>query len=205
MTQRLFNETLVRGLFVALCLAAMATGLWAQSAQDSAQGITAGSADVAGNVGFSNLTGADGNKHVHFGGSGGINLSPRVTLLGEYSYMPMGSLSGVAFNTQLIGVVSRLNFFTSKRAVPYALVGAGFDRLNGSESGVNVSANGSYAAVGGGASLYLGKSWGIRPEFRYERQEVTFAGLIADTNVVMGTASVFFQWGGRGTKSTPQR
>jgi len=82
-----------------------------------------------------------------------------------------------------------------------AVVGLGFDRLNGSESGVSVSANGFYAAVGGGASLYLGKNWGIRPEFRWERQDLTFAGLVSNTNVVMGSASVFFQWGGRGKES----
>jgi len=205
MTQQLLNKTLVRTLSLAILLAAVTTSVWAQAASDSGGGITSGSVDVSGNVGFSNLTGADGNKHINFGGAGGVNLSPRVTLLGEYTYMPMGSLTGVAFNTQLFGAASRFNFGSSKRVVPYAVVGLGFDRLNGSESGVSVNANGFYAAVGGGASLYLGKSWGIRPEFRWERQDLTFAGLVSNTNVVMGSASVFFQWGGRGKKTTPQQ
>lgn len=203
MTHRSLNKTLVRGLFVAVLLAAVTASVGAQT--DAGGAIAGGSADVSGNVGYSNLTGADGKNHINFGGSGGVNLSPRVTLLGEYTYMPMGSLTGVAFNTQLFGVASRLNFGNSKRVVPYALVGFGFDRLNGSESGASVSANGSYVAVGGGAGIYCGKNWGIRPEFRWERQEVTFAGLIADTNVVMGSGSIFFQWGGRGKKNASRQ
>jgi len=199
------KKAIVRSSSTLTILLAVSASIWAQSVSDNGGGITSGSVDVSGNVGFSNLTGADNNKHVNFGGAGGVNLSPRITLLGEYTYMPMGSLTGVAFNTQLVGVATRLNFGSFKRVVPYAVVGFGFDRLNGSESGVSVSANGSYAAVGGGASLYLGKSWGIRPEFRWERQEVTFSGLISDTNVVLGNASVFFQWGGRGKKKMSQQ
>ena len=198
MMQLSLKKTVVRPLLTPLFLIALTTSISAQPTPDFGKGVVAHSADIAGNVGFSNLTGADGNKHINFGGSAGVNLSPNVTILGEYAFMPMGSLSGVAFNTQLVGAATRFNILASKRLVPYALVGFGFDRLNGSESGVSVSANGSYVAVGGGASFYLGKSWGIRPEFRWERQEVTFAGLIANTNVAFGSGSFFFQWGGRG-------
>lgn len=205
MMQRLLNKVLVLSFSTLVFQVAFTGTVQAQSAADTRGGITVGSADVAGNAGFSNLPGADGNNHINFGGSAGVNLSPRVTLLGECAYMPMGSLEGVGFNTQLFGVATRFNLGGSRHAVPYVLVGFGFDRLNGSESGVSVGANGSYAAVGGGASLYLNKNWGIRPEFRWERQEVTFAGLISDTNVVLGSTSVFFQWGGRGKKSSSQR
>ena len=184
-------------LFAFAFLVVCATTVWAQTPVDSGQGVLAHSADLAANFGYSNLPGADGKNHVNFGASAGVNLTPNISILGEYTYTPMGSLSGVAFNSQLFGVATRLNFAPSRRMVPYALVGFGFDRLNGSESGVSVSANGSYVAVGGGASIYFGKGWGVRPEFRWERQDLTFAGLYSDTNVIIGTGSVFYQWGGR--------
>ncbi len=203
MSHRSIGRILAGGFSAALLLAAIAASTFAQSAPVSSGGVTAGSLDLSGNAGYSNLTGADGNNHVNFGGTAGFNLSPYAALLGEYTYMPMGSRSGVAFNTQLIGAATRLNIGSSKHVVPYALAAFGFDRLNGSESGVSVSANGSYAAFGGGASLYLGRSWGIRPEFRWERQQLTFSTLVSDTNVVLGTGSIFYQWGGRASKRRP--
>lgn len=137
------------------------------------------------------------NNHQEFGFSGGANLSPSIAILGEYNYMPMGTYSGVSFKTQLFGGGVRVNFGDSGKVVPYALITAGGNRFTGAESGVSVSATGAYAAFGGGASCYLGKNWGIRPEFRYERQFLSFSGITSDTSVVVGSGGIFFQFGGQ--------
>jgi hypothetical protein len=61
-----------------------------------------------------------------------------------------------------------------------------------------------YVAAGGGASFYVGHGFGIRPEFRYERQQ--FAATVVDgisisgggQNDLRATVALFYQFGGRG-------
>ncbi|SPE24743.1 hypothetical protein SBA3_110001 [Candidatus Sulfopaludibacter sp. SbA3] len=55
---------------------------------------------------------------------------------------------------------------------------------------VSTSANSVYAAVGGGARVFLGQSWGLRPEFRYQRY-LQNGGL----NVATFTMGFFFGFG----------
>lgn len=181
-----------------------------------AQGVLPGSGDASFNVGFSNLDGVDNNKHISYGGSAGANLSGRMTVVGEYNYLPMGSLtqSGVTATEKIqqFGGSVRIPLSASKRAVPYAVVGGGFDRLTAtaSSSGVSVSASqsGGYFGAGGGANLYIGHNWGVRPEVRWERQQfasTSVAGIPVaggGLNDVRGTVSFFYQWGGRKPKQT---
>lgn len=168
--------------------------------------VLAHSGDISGYVGYghgnyeTSGVGAT-NNHIEYGGSGGINVSPSITVLGEYGFMPMGKYSGVNFKTQLFGGAARFNFGNSKRAVPYAVFALGGNRFTGAESGVSVSANGYYTGFGGGASIYFGRNWGTRPEFRYERQSLTFSGINAGTNVILGSCSLFFQFGGQGKQT----
>ena len=168
------------------------------------------SGDIAGSVGFghgnfsTSLGSPETNNHVQYGGSAGYNFSPDLTVFGEYSYMPMGTFSGVSFKTQLFGGGIRANFASSGKVVPYVTVAVGGNRFTGSESGVAVSANGYYVGFGGGASLYISRNFGVRPEVRYERQSVTLTAgggsSTASSNVVVGSGSVFFQFGGEGKK-----
>jgi hypothetical protein len=161
--------------------------------------------DIAGNAGYSNLTGIDNNKHVNFGFSGGANLTHRVTVLAEYNYLPMGSLNApdgasASGDYQQIGGAARFNLFSSKRVVPYAVVGYGYARQSRKINGGSTSLNGDYVNGGGGANFYLGRNWGVRPEFRYERQEFYAQGQSAGQNVAWGTAGIFYQfrpWGGK--------
>jgi len=176
--------------------------------------VVARSGEVSGNIGFSNLAGVDGNKHVAFGGAGAYNFSDRGTLGAEYSYQMMGSetIGGVTGTARIqsYGPVVRAYLTKSSRIVPYMVVAGG--GLSGtvvvSAQGISVSAtqNGFYIGFGGGASIYASPNWGIRPEFRYERQQfmsTTISGIaIASTgeNYYLGTVSVFYQWGGRAKK-----
>jgi hypothetical protein len=209
-------QTILKNAFLGLCIGV--SFLLAFSYPLRAQGIAAGSGDISGNVGFSSLTGADGNKHINFGGSAGINLSRQITILGEYTYMPMGTLTDTggigaaasgSLSYQTVGGAARFNMRASRTVVAYGVVGFGYARQSASVSlvgaGVGVfpasgSLSGDYVNLGGGASIFLGKRYGLRPEFRYERQEFYASGNSAGQNVALGTVSFFYQFGGIGKK-----
>ena len=193
-------------------LVAMIT-LFLDSPVGRAQGVLAGSGDVAGTFGWGTLTGADGNKHINFGGSAGANLSPAVSVFGEYLFLPLGSASAsdytgsasVSVNNQQFGGGARFNFASSKVVVPYAVVAFGYAReganatvtITGQGSGSGSAAlNGDYVGFGGGAHIYLGKGLGVRPEFRYERQEFYAGGSSAGQNLFLVSGSLFYQFGG---------
>ena len=193
----------------------------------------AGSHEVSGNIGFSNLTGVDGNKHVAFGGAGVFNLTKWASIGGEYSYQMLGSSSttitqyetdailpngirataggtsgiNVSAHINSYGAIYRASLTKSSRIVPYALVaGGGIAATEGTTyQGANVSfsQNGYYFGFGGGVSFYVRSSWGVRPEFRYERQHFMSTTVDGDSipssgeNYALGTVSVFYQWGGK--------
>jgi hypothetical protein len=79
--------------------------------------------------------------------------------------------------------------------VPFALVTFGGDRNSTNFAG---DYNGYYYSVGGGASYYVGKNWGVRPEFRYVRAEFGVGGVNESANAIAMTGGVFYQWGGKG-------
>jgi hypothetical protein len=203
-----------RSTLVCFFLAMIA--LFPGSSTGRAQGVLAGSGDVSGTVGWSNLTGVDGNKHINFGGSAGANISPGVTVFGEFLYLPMGSISASSVigvsgvggsgsgNYQQYGGGARFNFASSKVVVPYAVAAFGYAResanatvtYQGQSGSASASLNGDYVAFGGGANVYFGKGFGVRPEFRYERQEFYSGGQSAGQNVVLASGSLFYQFGG---------
>ena len=97
----------------------------------------------------------------------------------------------------------------SGRVIPYVLVAGGglSETAVGTSGGMKVTASqngfGYYIGFGGGASIYAGPNWGIRPEFRYERQHfnsTTIGGspiAAYSQNYILGTVSVFYQFGGK--------
>ena len=176
--------------------------------------VVARSVDVSGNIGFSNLSGSetvDTKKHVAFGGAGAYNFNRMSSLGFEYSYQMLGSetQNGVKLSghIQSYGGVYRVSLIKSKGVVPYDLVAGGglSETAVGSGGGIKASAsqNGYYIGFGGGASIYAGPHWGIRPEFRYERQQflaTTINGAQIATygqNYILGTVSLFCQFGGK--------
>jgi Outer membrane protein beta-barrel domain len=185
--------------------------LLAVSSPALAQGIAAGSGEVTGNIGFSNLKGVDNSRHISMGGSGTYNLTQLVGVGFEYNFQSMGSqtISGIkgSEHLQMYGPVARFALMKSARVVPFALVAAGgvSDRVAVSAGNVSMSASqgGFYAGFGGGASIYAGNNWGIRPEFRYERQHfnsTSIQGISVGSygqNYAQGSVAVFYQFGGR--------
>ena len=167
--------------------------------------IAAHSVDVAGTYSYVNSTGFSG--HQGYGGSAGINLAKRVTLVGEYSYLSLSSLTanvGASNSTtnELGGAAVRINFLSDQRIVPYVVIGAGIEHVNAKVGSSSVySDNGYYEAYGGGASIYLTKNIGVRPEFRYDYElgytYVFGEPIYAYQNVYQFSGSLFFQFGGK--------
>jgi len=199
MTQQTITHFLERFFCIAL-LAAFAASSHAQVAPHSG--------DIGFNAGWNNAGSFKSNGTVSstaysYGGSGGFNLSENMAVLGEFQYIPEGSYDKVSANTQLYGGLFRYSFGKA-RVAPYVLVGGGGSRGSLGTSGLSVSVNGGYVGFGGGASIYLGKNWGIRPEFRYNDVFFTAAGTTASARMYQATGGVFFQFGGRGTSKHAQ-
>lgn len=202
------KNTLVRCFAISFLLAVSAP-VWAQSLSSSNvnAGVAPRSTDVSGNIGFSNLTGVDGNNHADFGFAAGINVSNRGAVLAEYNYLGGGSLDGVSARTQLLGIADRISFPTSTLVTPYLVVGGGYARTSTSVASdyfgdaVSYGANGLYLGAGGGASIYLGKGWGVRPELRIEREEFYNSGSSFGNTVARFSVAAFYQFGGTARKN----
>jgi hypothetical protein len=202
---------------VRFCLAAIF--IMALSVPVRAQGIAPLSGEVSANVGFNNVitgivkdyfnndsTGIN-KEYVEFGFSGGVNVTKQVAILGEFNYLPLATAaSGYtgSLDDQMYGGAVRYSPIKSNKFVPYVVVGGGLSRLSVSASAQGVTAtvshNGNYVGVGGGISIYAGRNWGIRPEYRWNRQSQTYNGVNYAINASTGTVAIFFQWGGRQTK-----
>jgi hypothetical protein len=166
------------------------------------------SGDLAFDGGYSHISkGTDFNdtniNRYTVGVSGGANLTPSVALIGEFNYMSMPQVQSVNIYMDGYGAAVRFNVPTRGKAVPYGVFGGGGARLTAYESGASVTSNGSYFGGGGGVSLYLGRTWGIRPEFRYNRFDFSYSGISANTNTIAATVGAFFQFGG--TTRRPQK
>jgi len=189
------------------------------SAPARAQGITPLSGEISANVGFNNVisgivkdyfnnnsTGIN-EEYVQFGFSGGINLSKQIAVLGEFNYLPLATAATGytgSIDAQMYGGAVRYSPISSNRFVPYVVAGGGSTRLSVSDSyqGVktSVSHNRNYYGFGGGVSIYAGRNWGIRPEYRWNRQIQTYNSVNYTINASTGSVAVFYQWGGRQTK-----
>ena len=195
--------------FSAAFLAAVLT----LSAPAIAQGPRARSGEVAGVFGWESLKGIDDKTHVLFGASGGFNASERVQVFGEYTYLPLGSMSIVVVSAKgkahLIGGGIRVHFGgASSRVNPFVVGAGGFSRatitINTPVSPISASGSGGYFGGGGGVSLFLGRNWGVRPEARFERLQWSTLSMSSinfpggeGANVFTVRASLFFQFGGR--------
>ena len=193
----------MRCLYKSFC--ASVIFLLAASSPTLAQGIAAGSGEVSGMLGYAHVDGVTSYNHFAFGGGGSYNLNQVVAVGFEYKYTPLGSetISGInaSEHLQTYGGVARFSFSDSSVA-PYVLVGfGGIDgKAVASLGGMSASAGqtGYYTSFGGGASIFVGPRWGIRPEFRYERQQFVANSQFSSfgQNDVQALVTVFYQFDG---------
>jgi hypothetical protein len=215
MMQHLFSNRPLPSALIVLALVCSLSAAPAHSQSAGNVGLNTHSGDISGSFGYSSLDGVDNKKHFSFGGSAGVNFG-QGALVGEYNYQSLGSLtdSGVTGkeNLQKFGVAARISFTSKGHVVPYLLGSGGYAHMTASASaeGISVSASqsGAYAGGGGGASIYFSPHWGIRPEFRFERETfaATTVGGVAvpggGQNDMRGTCSLFYQWGGSRKKKS---
>ncbi len=136
-------------------------------------------------------------------GSLGYNATEHIAVAGEFQYALQASAGRVSANGKLYGAAMRYAFLTG-RVAPYLLVGGGGIRETGGFYGANNVADGWYAAFGGGVSLFLTRSWGVRPEFRYNRDSLQFGSVSTSGNLYQATGGIFYQFG-KGTPKASRR
>jgi hypothetical protein len=106
----------------------------------------------------------------------------------------------------MFGPVARFTVLPSRQLAPYLVAGGGGAWLHtvSLSNGISLTQGGYYLSVGGGANIYLGRNWGIRPEVRYSWQRFNRAETIGysassfSRNDPMGSVGIFYQFGGKG-------
>ena len=158
--------------------------------------------DVFGTVGVHTDYGAGspGSKVMVGGGESVLFANKRLGVFGEFNYIPYGDLgiSGVSFKQIEVGGGVRLYFGSSNRMRIYVPIAGGYARFSGSASGVSAGVNGGTFGAAVGTEVNFGSSRvGVRPEFRYVREQFgSFQGMATGgTNVTRLTISVFYRLG----------
>ena len=148
--------------------------------------------------------------HGVYGGNAAFRLGDNVHLFGEVSHATLltENISGVSAGGKVTnyGGGADVSFRSpTSRVRPYVAVGLGVGHFYATGSGsangssVNLSltvTNALYAEIGGGARVYLGKHWGLKPEAVYTRYNSSNSGLlggtVASSNAVQYKIGVFF-------------
>lgn len=149
-----------------------------------------------------------GGTHAVVGGTVGVHASEVFQVSGEANYIPLGSSS---FSAAGLGSSSSsaklLNFgggvavgipTSGGKVVPYVVAVAGVGHFTSGISGTGLlsgvagssASNSAYVGGGTGLRLMLGKSWGFRPEVRYQRYVQNGGG-----NLLLFTGGIFLQFG----------
>jgi hypothetical protein len=174
--------------------------------------------EVAAGGGYSYLdtgrVGIEGYKnHGTMDASVSYNVLKNLSAGFEYAFTPLhsetvGTSNGNATGSVDVhnyGAVVRVGLFKAKALMPYVSVTGGgldlkFSAKQGNLSG-SQSFKGGYLGAGVGMNAYLGHGFGVRPEFRYERQQLKdsaqnydiFAG--NGRNQLNLTGSLFYTFG----------
>lgn len=193
------------GLTQRLCLLSI-TGLACLAAP-----VWAADIEASGNGGVHIMDGGVG-AHDTFGGQGGFHFGGGF-VFGEFNWTQLASTSlnstSSGVSIAATGTANLANYGggvdyslgSSRRVTPYLVtaIGVGHFYAKGSASGGGVSAttslsisNDIYYGIGGGARIYFGKHWGIKPEFRYQRYD----GTLLTANSLITTVSLFWRSGG---------
>ncbi len=153
--------------------------VWAQGAQRN-------TAEVAVGGGYAHLdtgdtTGTVSKSHGVLDASASYNVLAKLSVGFEYTFSSLASESvdGVNANVHLnnYGALIRYGLVNAKFVMPYVSLAGGGLSLTGNASdgtaSVSESHKGGYLGVGIGANGYLGHGFGVRPEVRYERQQLS--------------------------------
>lgn len=163
-----------------------------------------GLAEVSGSLGLTSASGYYDGNHLNAGGAFGFNLGRIAHLFGEVNYMPMGKVSYYGYEAESkimnYGGGLHLRIPVNEKVEPYGLLSFGLGQFKDKISYLGDSTqNNAYFGLGGGARIFLGKNWGVRPEIRYQ----SYAGDLDSEygaedrgHVVTASGGIFFQFGG---------
>ncbi len=163
--------------------------------------------EAAGVVGWTSVQGADGKSHAAFGGEAGYNVNKHAQIFGEFLYNTLGSLTDTELGVTAtanekaysVGPGVRIHFGEWAHIAPYVVFSGGFYRLSAESSGISLSQSGGYFAAGGGASIFVSKNFGFRPEARLEAIHLGnllgISGTSANGHCEVLTVGVFYQSG----------
>jgi hypothetical protein len=198
-----------------LATAVLCSASWFSALAQAPRG---GSAEVAVGGGYSYLNLGDATdttepkNHGIFNAQASFNVTHRFSVGFEYAYSPLDTVvyenvTGTE-HLQNYGAVARVGIFNAHVLMPYfVLAGGGLELTDKATQGnvsVSASQSGGYLGAGFGVNGYLGHHVGVRPEIRYQRQELSgqtesgvyFAG--SGRNQVNATVDLFYTFGGRG-------
>jgi len=155
----------------------------------------AGELEFAGFGGGTHLRAqGEGTTKGVVGGRIGAPAGKRVLVFGEYSYAPS------ALNANLMDFSGGVHVSLAPgRVAPYVLGALGVGRLSGSGTATVGTTTASFdrsdsalgASGGVGLRYFVGRNWGIQPEFRYTRYFFDRAGL----NDLRFAGGLFFRFG----------
>jgi hypothetical protein len=160
--------------------------------------------EVAGLGGGATLNGG-GGSHPVFGGSAGVQLLDHLHIFGEVNHLHILNVDAVDASGNPLTVSAGLTNFgggvdysfgsPGSRVRPYVLVSLGVGRISAGTEGISAGVNSFYSGFGGGARVYLGKHWGIKPEVRVQHYIAALLGQIGTYTGVYYTGGVFFEIG----------
>jgi len=162
-----------------------------------------GTGEIAAGGGMASYNGSGpGSTKGKFAASIGWNAADDFAFSFEYAYSPLAISTGAGVagsaNMKTFGGVGRVSLFGEHRARPYFLFTAGGAIYSASGSATSGSATastnegGTFIGLGGGANIRLGGGFGVRPEVRYERMDISNA--LNDVDI---TGSLYYTFGKR--------
>jgi len=167
--------------------------------------VVPGSVMVGGDAGYVHTSIPNDSETYNrytFGATGGYNLDKWVGAFFEYNYVSilnqdMGEGVNASAHVNNYGGAARFYPYNKGKIIPYGIFDGGGAQLNESVSGEgSISVNGNYVGGGAGALVYLGRNWGVAPDFRFNRYSFTYDGYTVNPHVVTVLGGVFYQFGG---------
>jgi hypothetical protein len=163
----------------------------------------AGGGDVFGQVGVVSI-GDGGGTHALAGGGASGMVGDRVGVFGEFNYIPMGDFGesgegvNVSSKTLMFGAGVRVYIPGTGKVRLYIPVAGGGLRttVSASANGSSGSASGNGGYFGAGFGAEIGNKFGVRPELRYSRYQLSFGGVSGGSNVISVAAGIFYRFGG---------
>lgn len=194
----MFKHTL-RGLVLLAGASIFSTITWAAGIEVSGFG---------GGVTFDD----GGGTHGIGGAAAAVSLGDNLHVFGEFAFSTLATASASEAGITANGTDNLLNFgggvdysfgSSGSKLRPYVTAAFGLGHQIASASAnaagyaINISqtANSLYTGFGGGVRLYLGKSWGLKPEVRYQRYTGVGSSAGTGSNSVQYTVGLFYQFG----------